>query len=92
MAAWWPHGSKVEMILPTGPKLAHCSRVQPSGALSKHRIHFLRFMYHPTCLNNKHIRNRRADVMFESKEPLGDLMQASLCPVIRELRDEPILP
>lgn len=73
-------GSMVEMSLPTGPKLVLCSKVQSQG-IKQTSDSFLKThvsFSHVSVINTS--RNRRADVMFEIKKPLGDLMQASLMP------------
>ncbi len=72
-------GSMVEMILlPTVPKLAELHQSQGIKQTSDSFLELHVSFSHVSVINTS--RNRRADVMFEIKEPLGDLMQASLMP------------
>lgn len=82
MAAWWPHGSMVEN---DSSQWSTISTLHQSQGIKQTSNSFLEIhvsFSHVSVINTS--RNRRADVMFEIKEPLGDLMQASLMPCSSE--------
>jgi hypothetical protein len=78
MAAWWPHGKHGRDDSSHWSKISTLLQSQGIKQTSDSFLEIHVSFSHVSVINKS--RNRRADVMFEIKEPLGDLMQASLMP------------